>query len=158
MARPRQRPVVRTITPAGVAAGAELDITPDSSCGWLVRSIRAQLVTSAVVATRTVTLAVDDQNSQYYRAAAGATQLASLTRVYGGFAGSSGAVSGGPVIGLQLPSDGLWLPQGHHLRTVTDLLDPGDAWSGVALQVIEFPTGPNSPMWPFVATYTEEGD
>ena len=158
MARPRQRPIVRTVHLVNPAAGADLDIVPDTAAGWLVRSFRARLVTSAAVATRTVTLAADDQTDQWFRSAASAGQAASLSRIYGGFAGSSGVVSGGPVIGLQLPSDGLWLPQGHHLRTVTDLLDAADTWLEPTLQVIEFPTGPTPNMWPFVATYTEEGD
>lgn len=156
MGNPRWTPVPRIIPITAPGAGVEIDIVPTTSGGWLIRTIRATLVTSAAVATRTPTLSADDTISEWYRAAPGATQAASLTRVYSGFHSSAGAASAGPVIAWGIPADGLWLPQGHHLRTITDLIDVGDQWSNVVISVIEFPTGPNVQLWPAVTAYTEE--
>jgi hypothetical protein len=156
MADPRWKPVQRFIPFTQPAAGAEIDIVPDTSAGWLIRSLRFTFTSDATVPARTVTLSATDTAREYWRAAAGASQAASLIRTYCGFAGSSGALSGGPVIALQFPKDGLWLPQGHHLATITDAIVAGDQYTNVAANIIEFPSGPDVTLWPFVAAYTEE--
>lgn len=153
---PRNAPRYRVIPIQSPAAGAEVSIVPDTSAGWLVRGLRFTLLTSAVAGARTVTLAVDDTIAEYVRAPAVATQAASLSRVYSGYPGSASAIAAGPVIPLQMPADGLWLPQGHRLRTITDLIDVGDQYGGISLAVIEFPTGPDTFMWPAVTVFSEE--
>lgn len=158
MPRPRQRPVFKVIPVAAPAAGAEIDIVSTAAAGWLVRSIRFRLVTGVAVAVRTVALTLDNQTDEYLRTPAGATQAASLTDIYTGYSGSAGAISSAPDIVIGLPVDGLWMPQGHHLRTVTNNIDAGDQYSQIVMSVIEYPTGPNPPMWPVVESYTEEGD
>lgn len=156
MADSRNKPLHRIVQIPNPIAGQEVTIVADKMAGWLIRSLRFQLVTSAVVANRAVTLSATDTIAEYFRAATGAVQAASLTRVYAGFAGSAGAVSGGPVVAVGLPSDGLWLPQGSKLQTITDLLDGTDQFSSITVQVLEFPTGPGTFLWPVVAMLQEE--
>lgn len=155
MTNPRYTPMLRVIPVAPPGAGNQIAIRPDSVAGWLVRTLRFQLVTSAVVANRTVTLSLTDTTREYYRSTAAAVQAASLTRIYTAFAGSAGGAAPGPVVTVDFPSDGLWIPRGHALNTITDLMDGGDTFSAIAASVIEFPPGSGVEMWPIVSTLTQ---
>lgn len=155
---PRFTPTFRVIPVAAPAAGAEIDVRSERSAGWLVRSVRASLTTSAVAGARCSVLAISDGTREYFRSAPGATQAASLTRSIYGFSGSTGAPSTGANIGIGLPSDGLWLPQGHHLLTLTENIDVADQYAEIWLSVFEFPVGEGVSMWPFVTTYLESSE
>lgn len=158
MPDPRIKPIWRTRTFANPAAGANLAISSDTASTWLIRAIALNFVTSAVVGTRSVILAADDGSNTWFRSSPGGTQAASLTRFYGAFAGSAGAASQGSAIMFGLPTDGLWLPQGHRLITAVENIDAGDQISAVNLMVIEFPTGPSETLWPIPNLYAESAD
>lgn len=156
MADARNKPIARILEVESPAAGAEISITPNTAAGWLFLSLRFQLVTSVAAATRVVTLSMTNQVREYYRSLASASQITGLTRVYGGFPGASRGSADDGVITLDMPVQGLWLPIGHTLRTITDLIDVADQYSGIAASIIEFPGGPRETIWPFMPTLTEE--
>lgn len=148
MPNPRNAPISRARTFPAPAAGANLVISPDSAATWLIRSIVFNFVTGANVGTRSVILAADNGTDTWFRSSPGGTQAASLTRFYGAYAGSAGASSQGSAIMLGLPTDGLWLPQGHRLITAVENIDPADQITAANLFIIEFPTGPSALYWP----------
>jgi hypothetical protein len=156
VAESRSKPVLRTRTFDAPAAGANIAIASDTAAGWLIRSIAVTFVTGANVGTRSAILAADDGITTWFRSSPGATQAQAITRFYGGFAGSAGASSQGAAIMWGLPTDGLWLPQGHRLITAVENIDPADQWSAVTLSLIEFPTGPGTILWPIPSLYAEE--
>lgn len=156
MADPRYKPIFRARAFPNPNAGNDLVITPDTAGTWLVRSIALTFVTDATVGTRSVILAADNGSTTWFRSAPGATQAATLTRLYGGFSGSAGAPAQGSVVPFALPTDGLWLPQGHRLVTAVENIFAGDQISAVTLFYIEFPSGPSLTMWPMPPTLTEE--
>lgn len=123
------------------APGADWALTPTGLGGWRILSLTAQLVTSAAVATRAVALTADDQTSVYFRVPAAGTQLASLPVHYDAFDGSSPAATVGVDTVFDWPNGGLWLPQGHFLRSVTQNIDVADQWSAIVAMVEELPTG-----------------
>lgn len=156
MHSPRNRPIWQRKTIPAPAAGQDFSISPDTAAHWLVRSIVATFTTGVNAGTRSAILTVDDGTTVYFRASPGGTQAASLTRLYGGHNGGSGAISQGSVVGWPLPTDGIWLPQGHRLRSAVENIDPADQWSAIAFLVIEYPTGPDSHFWPVPYQITEE--
>lgn len=137
-------------------AGAEISITPRNASGWLIRTLRFQLVTDANVATRGVTLSATDGSNEWFRSAAGISQAASLTRVYAALDGGVHTAAVGSVIEIGLPVNGLWLPQGHTLRTITENIQATDQFSAVCMFVIEFPAGQGFEQWPAVPIFSEE--
>lgn len=158
MPDPRIKPIWRARTFANPAAGANLLITPDTASTWLIRSLVFDFVTNANVGTRSVILTATSGSATWLRSSPGGTQAASLTRFYGAYAGSAGAVSQGSAIMLGLPTDGLWLPQGHSLATAVENIDAGDQISNVNAFIIEFPTGPAETLWPIPNLYAESAE
>lgn len=156
MADPRNTPLFRVETIATPAAGGEIAVTPTNAGGWLVRSIAFTFTTDATAPDRSVSMTVDDGGSPYMRLAVESEQQASLARNYSGYAGSAGAFGSVPNIAIGFPADGVWLPQGHVLRTSTSEIAAGDQFSAVRISVFEFPAGPREFYWPFVATLLEE--
>lgn len=142
------KPVQRILEPVNPAAGAEVSLTPTGGSGWLLRSLRFQLVTDATVATRAVSLAVSNGSREWFRARANGGQAASLTVVYGGYEGSSGGSAGTAVIGLDFPANGLWIPRGNTLSTITASIQAGDQFSVIGGYAIEMPSGPEWEIWP----------
>lgn len=129
--------MLRSITGTDPAAGSELSETVPTGARWRLRALRASLVTSAVVANRTVVLFVDDGATAYWTSASPTTQPASQTVPYTvGVIGTSVNQQG--AIYLDVPYGGLVLPAGHRIRTVTSLLDAGDNWGAPQYQVEEW--------------------
>jgi hypothetical protein len=129
--------VPRVIKIANPAAGGEIVVTPTGRGAWKILSMLLTLTTSAVVANRAVRLEATDTSQPYFRTDADAVQAASLTGLYSAFAGASGAVGASGVAGIAWPTDGLLLPQGHSLATITTAIDVGDQYSAIGLLVIE---------------------
>lgn len=152
MTQPRSLPRIITRKFNAPAAGAELVIASDSGAGWLIRSMSALFTASAAVANRTFAVTADQDGGIFFASALGVTVTAGNNVRLSGYAGSSGTASSGPVAGFGLPADGLWLPQGSALRTVTALIDAGDTYTSVAIQYFEFPTGDGLVLRPLVAT------
>lgn len=153
---PRYRPVEKTFPIGAPAAAAGFSVVPDTASGWLIRTLRFQLVTDANAADRAIMFAVTDGNAEYWRSSAGAIQAASLTRVYGAHIGSPGAAAVGTFIGVRWPDDGLWIPKGSRLDVTIENVQAGDQVSLIAGSLFEFPVGPQYYIWPSVATFMEE--
>lgn len=116
---------------------------------WRLLSLAFQLVTSAVVANRTVQLALDDTVVTYLRCGAPGSQAGGATEVYAAFEGSTGGGANGPVNHLSWPSPAPILYPGHRLRTITTNLDVGDQYSAIGLMVEELPSGRYVAFQPF---------
>lgn len=156
MANPRNLPrsIIRRLD--APTPGAELAIAPDTGAGWLVTSFTALFTASAVVANRTFALTADQDGKIWFASALTATVVAGSSVRLAGYAGSSGTASGGLVAGVGLPAEGLWLPQGSTLRTITTNIDVGDQYNFVTLQFTEFPAGQGFVFRPLVTTIEQE--
>lgn len=143
------QPVIRP------AAGANLVITGPGRGVWRVESLRFDLVTSAVVANRTVNVVVDDGATEVWRTSAALVQPAGQTVHY---CAAPGLDTGGPLATTQrmpLPREGAVLLAGWRLATTVDLLDVGDQITAIGVLVQEFPSGPG-PAW-YPTTSTQHG-
>lgn len=131
----------KPIIVADPAAGANYSVSNTGLGPWRILSLAFQLVTSAVVANRALSLEVDDGTDTFLRLPAGAVQAASLTVRYGAADGLTGATAVGSVTTVALPNGGAFLEQGWRLRTVIDNLDASDQLSKLRLFVEEYPSG-----------------
>lgn len=156
MGHPRYEAYTRTIPIANPAVGTEYTISPTDGGTWIVRSLAFVLTTSAVVATRLVALTAGNGSELYYVACSSNIQTASNVHRYSGWAGSTGVVANGGLRGLQLPTDGIWLPQGHTLATLTDAIDAGDQFSSMVMLVDVLPHGAGRIQQPLVHTFERE--
>lgn len=156
MTDPITRPYLKVVRVATPAAGADFTITAAEGALWRVRTVRASLVTSAVVANRTVRLVADDGTDEYFRVRAMSSVVGGATVVHSVFPGSPGLTAVGDTLVLAWPTDGLILPRGHRLRSLTDLIDVGDQWSGITALVEIFPEGPGAQWLPGPAPYATE--
>lgn len=138
---PVRRPYVKVVAVPQPPAGTDFTITATEGAVWRVRAVRASLVTSAAVANRTVRLVADDGTSEYFRVRAMSSVVAGATVVHSAFDGSPGLTAVGDTLVMAWPTDGLLLPRGHRLRSLTDLIDVADQWSGVAVLTEIFPEG-----------------
>ena len=120
-----------TIVTAGIAdpaAGVELTVTVPASTVWELQGFRAIFTTSATVATREVSLQLDDGTNTFYKAVASGTQTASLARGYNFTdSGSSYQSTGGGnfMVGIGRPMIGA----GYRLSTSVSNLQATDAWT-----------------------------
>lgn len=133
--------LTRTITAPNPAAGADFTVTVPPGSSWIVQSVRAQLVTSAAVANRAVTLRIGDGVSELRRIANVNVQAASLTWVYGWLPGYGFVPASGIVQNYDLGETPPILNAGATIATSTGAIDVGDQWSGIALSVIEYTVG-----------------
>ena len=154
MPRDPQAPLRFVHKLAAPVAGAEVDLTPRGLGDWRIMNLALSLVTSATVANRTITLTADDGTDVYFRAPAIASQAASLTGLYTAYEGSDAETLVAGEVTLGWPDHGLWLPQGAHLRTQTDLIEVDDQYGAVVALVEEYPYGPDGPRVPSASLYT----
>lgn len=94
-------------TGANPAAGSQVTDTVPVGEVWKLYGARLQLVTSATVATRTLTLSIDDGTNVWWTKTVVPTQAAGLTRQYlflGGLAADDAAFDAGGNGKFQLPS------------------------------------------------------
>lgn len=112
------------------AANVEHALTFDEP--MLVQSFVAALVTDANVANRQVHFTLEDAAGRVYaRFTAGGTQAASLTRQYSGQVANFAAPAVADtnfVVPIGGGVQGLYVPQGGVLRTVTTLFQATDNW------------------------------
>ena len=155
---PRWKPIERVFPVTQPAVATGFSVVPDTASGWLIRTLRFQLVTDANAANRAIMFAVTDGNTEWWRSSAGDVQAASLTRVYGAHIDSPGALTVGTFIGVRWPNDGLWIPKGSRLNVTIENVQVGDQISVIAGSRFEFPVGPYYSMWPFVTALTEDAD
>ena len=136
------------------AAGAEFSISPDTASTWLIRSIVARLTTSAAVANRMPVLTQDNGGLVYARFLPASVQAAGAVVDYSAVMNGTPQTAVGGFAEWNFPPDGVWLPQGHRLRSATQLIDVADQWSAIAIFYLEFPTGPGEYYWPGPMTIT----
>lgn len=131
------RALANVVAVGNPAAGTDYSIIVPAGVNWLVRSIRAQLLTSAGVANRFVTLRVDDGAGNIFAdLPCGAAQTASLTETYTWAPGLTlsnvnNANTGGLPVEMRLPG-------GFRIRTVTANIQAADQFSGLALELETF--------------------
>jgi hypothetical protein len=119
------------------AAGSEISETITALTKGLY-AVRFRLVTSATVATRTVSLVIDDGTNILWQKVAGATQAASLTRDYVFTRGVTDGVAfdANNQIVMSLPNDFPILPN-FRIRTITTNIQAGDNFAAPLLLVNE---------------------
>jgi|SRR5882672_11819435 len=133
------RGLMRIVTGAVPAAGAEISDTVPAGRQWILRSARLSLATAAVIAARIVGLTVDDGAGAIpAESTAGVAQAISLTRVYSFAPGFSGLNLTG-VYSVPWVFESRLLP-GWRIRTRTQAIDPGDQYSAAVYLVEEFIT------------------
>lgn len=117
--------VITTTVGTNPAAGAEVSQTVPAGERWTLKSLVVQLVTSITVASRRVSLVIDDGTNVIARITAGATQAATETRDYHFLAnlGYADSAFESNVLDTGMPE--LVLPAGYRIRTITENLDNG---------------------------------
>lgn len=120
---------------ADPAAGVEASYIADED--EIVHAVEASLVTSATVAARITSIAVDDPATgiEYMRFGTPGSQAASLTRIYSAAAYGTAIDNAGntSTINLPIPQGGIPLKKGHRLRTVTVNIQAGDNYGPMAV-------------------------
>ena len=128
---------LRSITGTNPAAGVNITETVPVGARWRLLSCRFVLVTDATVASRTVTLTIDDGVTVYFAASSTANQAASQTGDYTasatGFAGGTAA----NFFAIPLPPN-LLLLAGHRINTTTQLFQAGDNYGAPQLAFEEW--------------------
>lgn len=133
------RGMMRIVTGAVPAAGAEISDTVPAGRQWILRAARFTLVASAVVAIRRVSLTIDDGLGNVpLQASAAGTQVAGVTQVYSVAAGFSD-ISNAQAQQVHFALEARLLP-GWRIRTVTALIDVGDQYTAAVYLVEEFIT------------------
>jgi len=153
---PRNTPLWRVQQIPQPVVGAELVISPVNAAGWLIRTMRLQLVADVNVATRAVAFNFTNGTNIWGGVNAAGTVVASATRTFTASCGNSNAVTGTTRGAIDWPTEGIWLPQGHSIVSVTENIQVGDQYSQIVISVIEYPAGSGLVMWPFPPSYTEE--
>jgi len=147
---PSNRPIERTVTPdVAPVAGGEFTLRPNKGGGWLIKSLRFILETSAAVANRTVGLEVSHSGNIYLTTAGIEVVPENELGVFCAFGGGQTILTNAAYIPIAWPTDGLWLPQGHELTSVTFNGDVADQFSLVVARVIEYPSGSERELWPY---------
>lgn len=153
---PRNKPIWRILRIPTPAAGANLSIIPDTAAHWLLFSLRFRFVTDANVANRHVVLTVQNGDDESIRLPAGSLQAASLDITYSAFPTGRAATTVGTQGGVAWPERGLWIPQGWSFQSEVINIQVGDQLSEITGLLYEFPSGPETFMWPLTPTLTEE--
>ena len=127
------RGLADVITVGNPAAGSQYAITVPAGVNWLVRALHFQLVTSAVVANRFVTLVLQDNLGNTFAQLPGFAATASLTsQITFGNALPFNAQNNVNESGL--PTE-LRMPGGWQIKTATANMDAGDQFSGMAIEL-----------------------
>lgn len=142
------KPIQRIVEPTNPAAGAEFSLTPSGAGGLLIRSMVFTMTADANVASRAVHLTVTNGSRRWYASRANSVQTAGQSFIYAAYEGCSAGATGATVIALDFPANGLWVPRGHTLATLTSNMQVGDQYSAIGLYAIEFPSGPEWELWP----------
>lgn len=129
--------LIRSITGSDPAAGAEISETVPAGARWRLIAMRCTLTTDVTVATRQVTLLVDDGTTVCYSVGATNNHTASIVGYYN--AGVVGMLASAASTQQALPlPEQLQLLAGYRLRTSTYALVAGDNWSAPQLLVEEW--------------------
>lgn len=121
-----------TVTPP--AAGADWSLPVPAGHLYVLRSAFGILTTSAAVANRTARLILGDGTATFLEVPPFAVQAASIVGRYS-WLGADVAYALAPAQGLPLPP--ITLQAGWTVGTSTGLIDVGDQWSGIRLNLID---------------------
>lgn len=124
---------VDSVSAGNPAAGAEWVYTVPATVKQRIRSVFFTLTTAVAVATRIVTLVVDDGANIFGQFPATISQLASLTNTYTGSAAPNNSLVLVTQGMIALPPD-LILPQLSRIRTVTTALQGADQYSTIRIE------------------------
>lgn len=117
------------------AAGAEISATVPTGQSWILKAVKATLVTSATVANRRVHLRVGGLSNTILDFHSLVDQAASTTRNYSfAHAGASSAAAVNNEIFVAFPAE-LILTEGCSITTVTDNLQAGDNYGTLGMWV-----------------------
>lgn len=155
MVWPFEAPRMQIVRAPVPAPGANWALTPNLLGTWIVQSLSFQLVTSAVVAARTVDLQVTDGNDVWFRAGAPAPFAAATTARFTAYRGANPNVASSGLVTLCWPEPGLILRQGDTLSVVTGLIDVADQYSAISALIQELPSGPEMRLDPSSDIYAE---
>lgn len=128
---------------ANPAVGAEFTITPNTAGHWRIIGLVFTLVTSAAIANRNVSFSITDGTARTFKQVTASNQAASLSFDYVAYPQATPTPVTNDTVVMQLPPDGLWLPKGWSLTSLTALLDVGDQYSGIVVDIQEIPDGPD---------------
>lgn len=130
--------LVRAIPVPTPAAGSDWSLTVPAGVIWQVLSVRAQLVTDAVVATRVPSLDfVTADGTIVVRHPVDSTKVASVSAFFDWMVGYGDHINEGGVVGLSMIAD-FPLLAGWAVKTTTFAIDAGDQWSGITVAVREW--------------------
>lgn len=130
--------LVRSVAGTDPAAGIEVSETVPTGARWRLFALRAELITSVVVANRRPHVVIDDGVNTLFDVSVPNTVPASSTREYSFVAGYPITQDlGFNEVTVPLPAL-LDLMAGYRIRTRTEGLDVGDNWNTVRLYVMEW--------------------
>jgi hypothetical protein len=130
------RGVPKAVPLAQPLAGADWTYSHFGPSWLLIRSIVAQLLTSATVAARAARVRLTYQSQLVLQLPPTGTQAASLTNIY--CANTAYSSSGDPLTQIWPLPETLILKDGMVLASNTVNIQAGDQWSNIALLVEEF--------------------
>lgn len=152
----RQAPILAPQVVAQPAVGAEFTLRPQGQGGILVQSLLFTFTASAVVGNRVPSLALSDGTTVIWRTQAPTNVAAAGVVPYVAFDGGFPNTAAGGLVTLGWPNQGLWIPQGYSLSSVTAGLDAaGDQYSGIVAYWQEFTSGPDYYAIPVELMHTE---
>lgn len=128
-----------TYTGTDPAANTEWSETVPSGKVWLVRSIRATLVTDNNAANRQVGVTLTDGTNVFFKACSASVQAASLTHIYT-VADLPGVVVAASALEHQVPLPPMLLTGGTVIASVTTNKQATDNWGAPVFCVEEYPT------------------
>lgn len=128
---------VVTVASTDPAANTEHSVTVPARTIYQLLGARVALVTDANVANRTVQLTLDDGTTVFNLFPSPSTQAASLTYNYTYTAGASNVtvLNNNVVVGL---GQGIFLPAGYRIRTLTNNIQATDNYGVMTLFVVRY--------------------
>lgn len=123
------------------AAGADFTITVPGPQFWLPVALTATLTTSDQDADRSAALIVTDGTTTVLSLANGGTVAASAAFTFSWIRDLSSSAGDGDSVLVSLPFPIPTLATGWTIGVVTENIDAGDQWSGIALTAIQITGG-----------------
>ncbi len=127
---------IRSITGTDPAAGAEISETIPDRRRWKLQGLIFTLVTDSTIATRSISIVIDDGTTPLYQRPFLATQAASLTYIYSFYNWTDFETQIDSRVFIPLPT--FTLSSGFRIRTTTTDLQAGDNFSAPQLLAEEW--------------------
>lgn len=150
----RKLPTPDRVRVPNPAAGFNWSFTSDKGELILVRSVAFQLQTSAVVATRLITVTAAVDGLVWWLTSNTLGQATTLTRTWSGWGTQQSTADNANGNMFPWRDGGVLLRQGHVLASAITLLDAGDQLSNITLDVLRFSPEYEQFRPPYVGDYT----